>query len=176
MAVRLLGFSFLYILALIQGWAKSCNCPPGIDWKKKKTIKKKPPFLTEGSGKGACQAKEMGENPFFFFFPSQTSMLHCHDGGSRGWAPKTQTTISQLTPNWERKAQWSEECGRIPVIFLSSFSSCCLGSATGAQKVHGLKFWEKQWVSSQKTAKKDPWEPERVRESPRMRKLEKEIH
>lgn len=71
-------------------------------------------------------------------------------------APKTQTTISRFTQNWERKAQWSEECGRIPVIFLSSFSSCCLGSTTGAQKVHGLKFWEKQWVSSQKTAKKGP--------------------
>ena len=74
------------------------------------------------------------------------------------WAPKTQTTISQFTQNWERKSQWSEECGRIPVIFLSSFSSCYLGSTTGAQKVHWLKFWEKQWVSSQKTAKKDPWE------------------
>lgn len=92
--------------------------------------------------------------PFSFSFPPRPQCFTVMMVATEVWAPKTQTTISQFTQNWERKAQWSEECGRIPVIFLSSFSSCCLGSTTGAQKVHGLKFWEKQWVSIQKTAKK----------------------
>lgn len=146
---------------------------------------KEPSFLDRGSERGAPEPED-GENSFsfsifilFFFSPSPQLTLRCTAivAVALSWALKTLRQPSLRTQVLGKGVSRVQKVWDAYHLLLALFSlQVALGHPRCSEMcpVHGLKFSERHWFYSQRARKKDPWEPESLREIPRMRKFEKE--